>query len=318
MKRHRSPKQAFELYKQKKKMCLAEEKRIKGGIFRKVLRPLLRFVLFMQRKLCGFKVEFINKALETTPKPRIFAVSHIGKWDFEIVNEIIKPQFYTLAADFMNMNGKLSGFFMNAFGVIFVDEYDKEDRHNTKELLKLYLKQGNNLMMFPEAAWNFSENEIIYDISWGCVEAAIDANAVIVPISVEQFGKRFVINVGRNFTPSEKETSIVELRDAMATMKWEIWDREKITTRRELPYDYWERFIRERIAEWPGYSIHEQITNTYIPRAKKEYFEVLRDMRRLKISSKNAFLIMGLDMFIKTYTTHEGIYSGGEHGSSES
>lgn len=72
-------KRVFELYKQKKKECLAEKKLVKGTSFRKMLRPLLRFVLFLQRKMYGFKVEFINKTFEPTAKPRIFAVSHIGK-----------------------------------------------------------------------------------------------------------------------------------------------------------------------------------------------------------------------------------------------
>ena len=40
----------------------------------------------------------------------IFALTHIGKWDLEIVNEQIKTQFFVVAADFMHMWGTVSGF----------------------------------------------------------------------------------------------------------------------------------------------------------------------------------------------------------------
>lgn len=123
---------AFEQYKVKKSERLKDNKPIKHLWLRKAFRPLMRAMLWCQRKICGFSIEFINSELEPTDKQRVFAVSHIGKWDFEIVNEVIKPHFHILASDFMNMHGKFVGYAMNAFGVIFVDEQDKEDRANTR------------------------------------------------------------------------------------------------------------------------------------------------------------------------------------------
>lgn len=292
----------FEKYKLNKASRLKTTKPVRWIQVKKCIRPFMRLCLYIQRLFTGFKIEFINKDLEPTDRQRVFAVSHIGKWDFEIVNEVIKSHFHILAADFMNMQGTVSGIFMKLFGVIFVDETDKDDRHNTKLMMESVLRQGDNMMLFPEAAWNFSENEIIYDIVFGAVDIAINTESVITPICIEQYGNRFVINIGKNFVPTEKVESTRELRDIMASLKWEIWEREGITSRKDIPYDYWSRFIEERVSEWKGYKMSEQITNCYIPKQKMEYFSILRDMRRLHISEKNCFLIMNQKDFISKYS----------------
>ena len=103
---------AFEKYKRLKLQRLLEVKPIKWLRFRKTIRPLMRLMLFVQRKFCGLEIEFINGKLEPTTKQRIFAVSHIGKWDFEIINEVLKPHFHILASDFINMHGKFAGWAM--------------------------------------------------------------------------------------------------------------------------------------------------------------------------------------------------------------
>ena len=99
------------------------------------------------------------------------------------------------------MWGTASGFFMNLNGVIYVDEESKEDKANTKKLMISLLQSGKNVMIFPEGTWNFSENEIVYNIAYGAADAAISADAVIVPIAVEQYGKHFVICSGDMVDP---------------------------------------------------------------------------------------------------------------------
>ncbi len=303
MKNSKDNYQKFEDYKEKKAIRLKHEKPVKGILFRKMIRPVMRAALFLQRKACGLSYEFLDGKLppRNTKRPVVFAVSHIGKWDFEIINEAIKPHFHILAADFVAMHGTFSGFFMNAFGVIFVDVMDREDRKNSRSMMEAVLKQGDNMMIFPEAAWNFSENEIIYDIPFGCVDIALAADAAIIPICMEQYGKHFVINVGDEFYPTDRVNSTQELRDIMASLKYKIWEHKGIQKRSELSYDYWHNFLQERMAEWKSYDIHGQITNVFMPRAKKEYFETLRDMRKLNITEKNYFMVMDLKNYLKKY-----------------
>lgn len=318
----------FDEYKERKKRILENDESIKNIQIRKFIRPLLRFVLSVQRMINGQKVEFINERFEETDRPIIYVISHIGKWDFEIINERIKKHFYVMASDFMNMYGNINGIFMEGNGVIFVDIDDLEDRKNSEKMMKKVLDY-TNMVILPEGTWNLSENEIIRDTHLGAVSAALEKNAIIIPISLEQYNKRFVVNVGKNYDPvivsqkylegsyhdlddnNEKEKLLklkikleanMELRDILATLKYEIWENEPITKREEIPYDYWQEFINDRKAEWPGYSMDEQIRNGCFPPDKKSYNQMLNEISNMKISKNNEFLFIPKDEFVKKYS----------------
>lgn len=258
-----------------------------NDMIRKIFRPLFKSCLWIQRIINGFSVELLNDIKVPKERSIVFAVTHIGKWDFEIVNEQIKEQFFVVAADFMHMYGTISGFFMNLNGVIYVDVESREDKANTKKLMGKLLQSGKNVMIFPEGTWNLSENEIIRDIAYGAAEAAISANAVIVPIAVEQYEKHFVICSGDMLDPLclqiDNHDFTMILRDELASLRWKIWESRGICSRNTLEDDYWDRFIRERCAEWKEYSMREQIINSYIPKEKLEYWQVQRDLQTNKM-----------------------------------
>lgn len=116
----------------------------------------------------------------------------------------------------------------------------------------MVLNQGDNVMIFPEGTWNLSENEIVRDIAFGTADVALQTGAAIIPIAVEQYESRFVINMGGMLSVAgftDKTNLTVALRDALATLKWEIWEREGIQNRAELPDSYWEDFIEKRRKE---------------------------------------------------------------------
>jgi len=277
----------FNRYKRNKTLMLAGKKKLPNDIPRKMLRPLFRSCLWIQRKISGFSVEVLNDIKIPEERPVIFALTHIGKWDFEIINEQIRAQSFVIAADFMHMYGTMSGFFMNLNGVIYVDEESREDRANTKCFMIKLLQSGRNVMILPEGTWNLSENEIVRDIAYGTADAAISASAVIIPIAVEQYDKHFVICPGELIDPAglqwDKHKLTIILRDELASLKWKIWERKGICQRNTLSSFYWEEFIQERRAEWQGYSMREQVVNTYIPKEKWEYWQVQRDLRTNKI-----------------------------------
>lgn len=141
---------------------------------------------------------------------------------------------------------------------------------------------------------------------------ALETGAVIVPISLEQYEdkKKFVINMGNvidlnRINESTRECKInktSELRDILATLKYEIWEREGITKRSDIKSNYWSDFVLRRCTEWPGYDFHGQIDNCYIPKAKLEYWDLMRDLRNMKVSEANKFLFMKKDEFLQEKT----------------
>lgn len=121
----------FECYKKDKELILKGQKKVPGKRLRRFFRPLFRRCLWIQRRVNGFSVEMLNEIKVPKGRPVIFALTHIGKWDFEIVNEQIKEQSFVVAADFIHIHGTISGFFMNLNGVIYLDEEDRKDKANT-------------------------------------------------------------------------------------------------------------------------------------------------------------------------------------------
>lgn len=282
-----SQKEKFDHYKKNKALIIQRKKKLPNGMIRKTLRPIFRSCLCIQRKINVFSVEVLRNIKVPEDRAVVFALTHIGKWDFEIVNEQIKAQFFVVAADFIHIWGTVSGFFMNLNGVIYVDEESKEDKANTKKLMVRLLQAGKNVMIFPEGAWNLSENEIVCDIAYGAADAAISANAVIVPIAIEQYGKHFVICSGDMLDPVrlniDRHRLTIILRDELASLKWKIWESQGICSRSTLTADYWDKFIRGRCAEWKGYSMKEQVINRYIPKYKLEYWQIQKDLKTDKM-----------------------------------
>lgn len=229
---------AFEDYQKRKDEWVRNNSRVKYLALRKSIRPLLRFLLYVQRKICGFRVEVLNRCPTEKDKPAVFAVTHIGKWDFEIVYEQVPEHFHVVAADFIHMHGNVEGTLLDVNGVIWVNENSREDKKNTKERMKQILDYGDNILVFPEGDWNLSENEPVRDIAYGTADVAVQTGAVVYPIAVEQYGRRFVINMGSGLHAEDYEDKrelTVTLRDILATLKWEIWERQGMEGRSGIP-----------------------------------------------------------------------------------
>lgn len=300
--------QSFFKYQKNKERIITNDETIKGMHIRKIIRPLLIVLLRIQRLFTGLKVKIISKPDFKRDKPVIYAVSHIGKWDFEIIHEVLKNHFWVVAADFLNMYGHIDFFFMWATGCIFVNEYSKSDRRYTKEMMTKVLKQGDNVLIFPEGDWNLTENEIIRDTSFGVVDSALETGVTIVPIAMEQYENLFVINIGKELCLDEipakytekdfsqldkaldEERKIIRkieleanriLRDSLATLKWEIWEQKGVECRKDIPMNYWTEFIKLRASEWRGFDLNDQIVNGCFPPEKKEWIRVQQTMKKL-------------------------------------
>lgn len=135
----------FEEYKSFKR--IQSEKGIETSSHRKILRPILRIILYAQRIINGFHVQCLNSIELNKNEPVIIAVTHIGKWDFEIVNEQIKEPFWILAADYIHMNKGFNKLFLHANGIVFVDETDRLDKKVTKQILIKLIEHGQNIMI---------------------------------------------------------------------------------------------------------------------------------------------------------------------------
>ena len=151
-------------------------------------------------------------------------------------------------------------------------------------------------MYFPEGTWNMSPNLPMLPCYCGIVEIAQKSNAVIVPVAADQYGKHFKINIGENFDmlrygnlKEEKSKAISDLRDTLATLKYEIWETEP-QKRSELSGNEWDKYCQDRFREWPYFSLEYIDGLVFKPKGVTEPAETFAHLKMLTPSRNNAFL----------------------------
>ena len=295
--------QGINRYKDYKKRVVNQSLKIKHVSCHKIIHPFLCGILSIKRTLLRQRITIIKDESTIIPnRPVIYAVTHIGRYDFEMVMEAIKKFFYALSGDWELMYGTVDDYFFRANGVIYVDTEDKADRGQTYEYIVAALKQGIPILWYPEGIWNLSDHLPMLNLYSGIIRAAIATDTDIVPIAVDQRGKEYYISIGENVKakalPDDKQ---IALRDIMATLKWEIWENLPIEKRSEIPLDYYQNFLKDRIREWPQFNLeiikHREYKDKNIA-FPADVFDLLND---LNPTTANLFLFMKTEAFIKKY-----------------
>lgn len=274
-------------YKQKKAQLIASDLPIKGVDMHRRIHPILMFLLRVKSRLSGLTYEFVSeKRVDVkSGKTVVYAITHIGKFDYEMLVEACDIFAYPFAGDWELMYATVDDYFLRANGVLWVDTSDKEDRQNSFKFMIKALKQGIPMLIYPEAIWNLTENLPMMKIFPGAVQAAKECNVSIVPIAIEQRGKHFLINVGdeMDFADTEEGLAVQMLRDTLATLKWEIWEYLPKEKRSDIPIDYHEKFVEERLTECAGFTKELVEGRMFRDKTDREILAIKRDLERLKL-----------------------------------
>ena len=134
------------------------------------------------------------------------------------------------------------------------------------------LKNGANIMWFPEGTWNISPNLLVLPMRYGIIEVALEANVPIVPVALEYDldNKIYYINIGKNFYAnkySNKIDAITVLRDTLATLKWEIFESLSLINCKDIDSNYWDNYTNILANEWHNVDFKRE--EKYIGRVDK-------------------------------------------------
>ncbi|NLA32701.1 MAG: hypothetical protein GX864_02000 [Mollicutes bacterium] len=290
----------FELadyYKEIRKSDYYNGKELKLVGLRKIIHPLALGALKTKRIIERNKLEILaDNRKKKNEKPIIFAMNHIGKFDVEMASEAIKDHFYILFGDPEQLYRTIEHYFLVTNGVLYFDVYDKEDKFIAKERVIELLKKHINILWAPEGTWNLTPNRIVLPVHYGIIEAAIRSNSVIIPVVVEQYGKKYIVNIGKEFDVIDyfgkynsdeelKIQAIEDLRNQMATLVWDIWETKPIVARDSIPNDYYENYLQEQLAGWEAFekdNIDRRVYNVFRGKKTQDYSDVL------KINIKNS------------------------------
>lgn len=245
--------------------------------WREKIHPILLELISLNRKYIDKQtLTIIGDKRKETNKPIIFAITHIGKFDYQIVSEAIRDHQIPFSGDPETMYRTLDGLFLNLNGIVYCDTESKTDRHIAKETSQeMILKKNKNLAIYPEGVWNVTTDLLVLPLFPGIIDMAKETDAEIVPVAVEQYGKDFIVNIGENMVVQSDKDNKEVLRDTLATLKWKIMESRSKFTKEDCVYeekrenlgDYEEekeKFINERLNEWVNPKTGEPYYNAKI------------------------------------------------------
>ncbi len=163
----------------------------------------------------------------SSSRPKIYAVTHVGRYDIETSIITRKEQAVFLWGDPGKLYKSPEKILIDRLGAIYIDTDYREDCHIGLETMIRYLKHGINIQIYPEGAWNILSGKAVMPVYDGAVIAGIEGSADIVPVAIAPYGRKNFVSYGAEIDTSEmslqniKEES-VNLRDALATLKWEL------------------------------------------------------------------------------------------------
>ncbi len=295
--------------------------------------PLVKAMLQANRLLLNQqRYKLIGDKRHKQARPVVYAVTHVGLYDYQVITEALNAQTYAFAGDPEQVYGSFDGWFMDKSGAIFCNTEDFLDRYISEEMAVRFINHGANLLIYPEGIWNITANLLVLPLWPGTIRIAQAAHVDIVPVAIEQYGKKFIINIGENIVLNNFDTNDIkyinemkqQLRDNLATLKYEIFESRRVYKRKKLG-DFDARlkdYENMRLNEWKDknknniYSRelveHRKFVETDVETSEIVGEKVLYSspqqafsyMKNLKVNKNNIFLLRR-DMSLPTSIQEE-------------
>lgn len=258
-------------------------------LFKDLIRPVLSLI-------ASFRVPYkviIEQPCRLLPdKPVIYAVNHFCFADTPIMGRITPKRSYILVGKQRLGFSDWLYFILN--GVIFVDRKDKEDMAASKQAMTAYLNKGRSIVMFPEGTWNLTENQMMLPMKWGIIDIARETGAQIIPTALEydREKKRCFVRLGAPMVFSSEDNkadAISILRDTLATMRWDFWERNGTFRRKDLDMDAEQKKLFYSVEEYPPIDWDYESSCIYQPYTVPE--DAFAHLDKLIPCKENAFLL---------------------------
>jgi hypothetical protein len=197
----------------------------KSGVeVRKFLSPVIRKFA----PLSGhYKLVVDGKAEIPKGVPIIYAPTHGFKDDLLYTIVLINKPAYVLFGSLPQFFNSTDGITAWLNGVILVDRTNKENRNASIPKMERVIDLGSDLIIFPEGVWNKRPDLLMLDLFPGIYRVAKSKNAIIMPIATHLESDICYATMGEAFdiTKFNEEKGLIELRDILATLKWNLIEK---------------------------------------------------------------------------------------------
>lgn len=260
--------------------------------FRDLIHPI---VLLLTKTRVKFRIRVTTAPRLFPNKKIIFAVNHTNSFDSPIAAKAISQSYgrrCVILAGKQNLwlSDKFF-FFLN--GTIWVDRKSKQEMSAIKDVLLDNLENRQAIMWFPEGTWNLTDNLLMLPLKWGIIDVAAHARAQIVPVVLDYDRKTMTCAVcfGEPIAPDEhtdKAKAIADLRDTMATLRWQQWEMRELLHRDEIDIKALEDDILIALDEYPPLNWEYEKSIIFEPHHSPK--QVFSHLGKLIPCRENAFL----------------------------
>ena len=229
-------------------------KPLESSELKKRIHALTMLILKIDKIFNGRKVViFDDKRQGNLDKGKVYAASHVGRYDIESAMEAINEQAYFVMGDPGETYRNFEGFFLEkmqgricvdtgyqVFDLIMkqkrgeqisseerkiIEEY-KNDRHICEVICTKRVKNKDNILIFPEGAWNITDR-LVQQLFTGAAKMAINGNGILVPVGIIRENKKYIVNIGSYFNvdgaqESDAKDITRELRELICSLKGEM------------------------------------------------------------------------------------------------
>ncbi len=231
------------------------DKPLESSELKKKLYFLAQTILRIDRITTGRKLNIFDdkREISNTTKGKVYACSHVGRYDIESALEAIGEQVYFVMGDAEETYLNLEGFFLDHIlgRICFDTGYQAADifeKHRlgiplTKEEEAIYLEykkdreigedtctkrvqRGDNILIYPEGAWNYTWR-VIQQTYKGTARIAQRGNGILVPIGVLRDGLSYSVNLGKEMNIDGAQENDIndinkELRERIGSLNYEM------------------------------------------------------------------------------------------------
>lgn len=210
---------------------------------------------------------------------KLFAINHSCVSDGPVSSDVIKDHFYFLVGK--QSLELIDRIFFLLNGVVYVDRKSKKNKKKSLQKMLKILRGGKSLLMCPEGTWNLTPSKPMLPLNWGIIDLAKQTGVPIIPLILEyhpdccyaKYGEAIYIN-----TDMSKQEGIELLEEAMATLKWDIWEIFPVQKRTDEMKVEFEEMVEKRVAEYPKFNFEYEMSVIRGKENKPEY--VLRRTHR--------------------------------------
>ena len=283
-------KELEEYYASKRKYEYDMGKPIKGIELRKKIHRLCLNVVKLDRIFSKEKIKVVQDSRGHVEGPIIYACTHIGGNDIQRAFEAIDNHAYLFVADLGEMYRDVLGKVLYLNGAICLNSGNKEDRHIAKERAVELLNKGGDLLIFPEGAWNVTDNLPVMKLFKGTIDMAKETKATIVPVAEDFRNKTTLVSIGAPINydkikdmPTEEANKL--LRDTLASLKWKLWEKYPMEKRENITDEEKENFamnIVNILNFGEGYQLEDVYRTRYKDKNEPTEEEVFSFVKKMK------------------------------------